>query len=254
MDLLHHATTRMKVVLIWTRSYYNFLLCQRPIKCTSVLCKRPGGKTSTFFSAAQLGLARFWLGSARPANHAARLRSARFRLGSASQPLGSARLGLGLGLGSALGGSGRLSSSSGGLGPAWLGSARSAQLGSARLGSEMCALRSKTNIFANATGKRSSITARARLDSARFRHSQPASQPSRLGSAQFRLGSASQPARLSLGLALGSGLAQLGDGLARLGLRAQLGSAQLSKVLSFPNYGNPLFNRTLTYIYGPRKN
>ncbi len=55
------------------------------------------------------------------------------RLGSASQPLGSALLGLGLGLGlgSALGGSGRLSSSSGGLGSAWLGSARSAQLGCA---------------------------------------------------------------------------------------------------------------------------
>ena len=161
-----------------------------------------------------------------------RLGSARFRLGSASQPLGSARLGLGLGLGlgSALGGSGRLSSSSGGLGSAWLGSARSAQLGSARLGSEIDILRRKTTYLLIL--RESKVQLQLGLVSTRLGFDTLSQPASRLGSVRLGFASvrpANQPARLSLGLALGSGLAQLEDGLAWL--RLPEGSARRGSAL-----------------------
>ena len=162
----------------------------------------------------RLGSARLGFGSARPANH-------------------SARLGLGLGSGSGLAQlwAARVGSAQVPEGSAQLGSARPGVLSLARHGSA----RKLTFYDVKPTYlqmlRENKVQLQLGLVSTRLGFDTLSQPASRLGSVRLGFASvrpANQPARLSLGLALGSGLAQLEDGLARLGLpegSARLGSA-----------------------------
>ncbi len=157
-------------------------------------------------------MARFGFGSAQPANQLARLGSVSARLGQPTSRLGSAGLGLGLASGWAR---------------AWAWAGLGLGLGSGGLGLHREKIKKyvnfivKNNIFANATQKNNSITARACLSSARF-----------------RLRSASQPAILarfgSVVARLGRPTGRLGSAWAWVGLR--LGSARCGSArLGFPD-------------------
>ena len=176
----------------------------------------------------RLSLAWLGFGSARPANHVARLGSVSARLG---QP--TTRLGFGLGSGSGLAQlwAARVGSAQVPEGSGELGSARPGVLSLARHGSA----RKFTFYDVKPTYlqmlRETKVQLQLGLVSTRLGFDTLNQPASRLGSARLGFASvrpANQPARLSLGLALGSGLAQLEDGLALLGLpegSARLGSA-----------------------------